>query len=183
VSLLNKNLHHNHKLQNAWDKYKNNNFDFIILEKCEINFLIKREQYYIDLLKPNYNHRKIAESNLGLKSSSETKNKISASLKEYYYDNPDICLKVSDKMKGNKINLGRNSKKKDTTICKESVDKMRISKSTKNILQLDLSHNLIKEWSNMIELCETLNINNGNILRCCKNKRKTYKNFIWKFKN
>jgi len=33
------------------------NFSLEILEYCDINFRIEREQYYIDLLKPEYNIR------------------------------------------------------------------------------------------------------------------------------
>ena len=48
-----------------------------ILEYCEPNLLIKREQYYIDSLKPEYNICKIANSSLGYKHSYESKLKMS----------------------------------------------------------------------------------------------------------
>jgi group I intron endonuclease len=47
-----------------------------ILEYCESSLCISREQYYIDLLKPEYNICKIAGSRLGTKQSEETKIKI-----------------------------------------------------------------------------------------------------------
>ncbi len=43
------------------------NFSLEILEYCEPNLLTSREQYYIDLLKPEYNILKIAGSRLGTK--------------------------------------------------------------------------------------------------------------------
>ena len=48
-----------------------------ILEYCDSKYVISREQYYIDLLKPKYNILKIAGSNLGYKHSEETRAKIS----------------------------------------------------------------------------------------------------------
>ena len=86
-------------------------------------------------------------------------------------------------MKGNKINCDRPSKKKGVPANKDSVNKMKLSKSTKNIIQLDLNYKFIKEWPSILELCNTLDISNGNVLRCCKNERRTYKKFIWQYKN
>lgn len=58
--------HNNLHLQRSFNKYTENNFSFDILELVENKEdLINREQYWMDLLKPEYNIRKIAESNLG----------------------------------------------------------------------------------------------------------------------
>lgn len=51
-------------------------FTLEILEYCESSDLIKREQHYINLLKPEYNILKIAGSVLGVKRSEETKAKL-----------------------------------------------------------------------------------------------------------
>jgi len=48
--------------------YGYNKFNLEILEYCEINKLVEREQYYINLLKPEYT----AGSSLGYKHSNET---------------------------------------------------------------------------------------------------------------
>lgn len=42
------------------------------MEYCDINYVIDREQYYIDLLKPEYNMFTKAGSSLGFKYSPET---------------------------------------------------------------------------------------------------------------
>ena len=62
---LRKNNHANSYLQNAFNKYKENNFEFILIEtfkfpdnydrKCLNEYLESREQYYIDTLNPQYN--------------------------------------------------------------------------------------------------------------------------------
>jgi group I intron endonuclease len=54
------------------------NFTLEILEYCEPSVLIEREQYYIDLLNPEYNILKIAGSRLGAKHTIEAIAKIKA---------------------------------------------------------------------------------------------------------
>lgn len=58
-------------------KYGYYNFSLDILEYCEPNELISREQYYIDFLNPEYNILKKAGSILGFKHSEATKLKMS----------------------------------------------------------------------------------------------------------
>lgn len=70
----NKNLNKRRSgIYNAILKYDFSNFRLDILEYCEVNVLIEREQYYIDLLKPEYNILKTAGSSLGFKHSEATK--------------------------------------------------------------------------------------------------------------
>lgn len=56
------------------------NFTLEILEYCDSADLLKREQYYIDRLNPEYNILKTAGSSLGFKHSDEIRAKISNSL-------------------------------------------------------------------------------------------------------
>lgn len=48
ICALNKNKHHNQHLQNAWNKYGKENFEFTIVEKCSDDILIIREQSWIN---------------------------------------------------------------------------------------------------------------------------------------
>jgi len=72
LHLLRKNKHDNNKLQNHYNKYGELDLVFIIIEPCFPQFLIIREQFYIDTLKPWFNIAKIAGSQLGFKHSEET---------------------------------------------------------------------------------------------------------------
>ena len=49
---LRRNVHDNDYLQNAWNKYGEENFEFSIVEICEndVDVLNSREQFYIDNL-------------------------------------------------------------------------------------------------------------------------------------
>lgn len=57
-------------------KHGYENFSVDILEYCDISTLIEREQYYIDLLEPEYNILKIAYSREGAKHTEITKSLI-----------------------------------------------------------------------------------------------------------
>lgn len=63
-------------IQRALIKHQHLNFSFYILEYCEIENLISREQYYLDLLVPQYNILKVAGSSLGYKHSKEIRLKL-----------------------------------------------------------------------------------------------------------
>jgi group I intron endonuclease len=76
--ILNKSKSH---ILNALLKYGYSKFTLEILEYCDLADLIKREQYYIDLLKPEYNILQIAGSRLGSIHTKETLAKMSESLK------------------------------------------------------------------------------------------------------
>ena len=54
-SLLRHQYHSNAHLQNAWNKYGEENFYFTVLEKCTEEERFSREQYYVDTLHPEYN--------------------------------------------------------------------------------------------------------------------------------
>jgi group I intron endonuclease len=70
--------HHNKYLQRAWIKYGAINFLFEILEICEPQFLLKREQWYLDNHNPEYNFTSNAQAPMkGLKHSFSTKQKMS----------------------------------------------------------------------------------------------------------
>ena len=74
-------------ISRALIKYGYSNFSLTILEYCDKSELLKREQYYLDKLGPQYNILKIAGSSLGHTLSEETKTKISKALKGVYIGN------------------------------------------------------------------------------------------------
>ena len=77
INNLLKNKHHSIILQRHVNKYGINDLAFSILEICNDNNLIEKEQVYINNNKPYFNIRKIADSNKGIKRSIETKEKLS----------------------------------------------------------------------------------------------------------
>lgn len=74
---LRKKRHRSVFLQRHYDKYGIDDLNFEILEIVEdVNLLLQREQFYLDLLKPHFNSSPTAGNCLGMKMSDETKNKL-----------------------------------------------------------------------------------------------------------
>lgn len=74
--------HHSVKLQRAWNKYGAESFIYTVLEFCNEDNLIEREQYYIDKYDTaskchGYNVNPTAGSGLGYKHTLETRKRIS----------------------------------------------------------------------------------------------------------
>lgn len=82
-SMLKLNKHDATYLQNYYNKYGRESLVFHIIEECNQEILIQREQYYIDTLKPVFNSRKNAESNFGHKFSEESKQNMSNAQKQW----------------------------------------------------------------------------------------------------
>lgn len=74
-TLLKTNKHHNRHLQNAVNKYGIYLFIFGVLEYCDIDLCISREQQYIDVWHPKYNIALIAGNTKGIKKTQEAINK------------------------------------------------------------------------------------------------------------
>ena len=93
---LNKDHHHSRFMQRDWNK-DCSRFMFIKLEFVDPSLLIEREQYYIDILKPEYNSAPKAYSSLGIVRSKEFKEKLSNSLSGK--NNPMYGRKQSEETK------------------------------------------------------------------------------------
>jgi group I intron endonuclease len=73
VNMLKKNKHHSIHLQNSYNKNGTDNFSISILEFCEESKLLEKEQYYLDLHKPQYNISLSSQSPMkGRKHSKKT---------------------------------------------------------------------------------------------------------------
>lgn len=111
---LRNNKHVNKHLQNAWNKYGEENFIFEIIEECLPEFCIKREQYYLDSLLEaqkyikkekslfrikGYNINPTANSQFGKVVSEETKEKMRKN--NLGKKHPEsVKLKISQSLKG-----------------------------------------------------------------------------------
>lgn len=81
VRQLNQNEHHSKYLQRVCNKHGMDGLAFEIVELCNTDQLLVREQFYLDTLKPQMNAYKIAGSPQGFKHSEETKRKQSENQK------------------------------------------------------------------------------------------------------
>jgi len=88
---LRRNQHHSSYFQNAWNHHGEDAFEWVVLEnlddKCEhlsesdtLSLIAERENYWVEHYRSTtgvYNMREVAQSNLGLKYSEESKKKMS----------------------------------------------------------------------------------------------------------
>ncbi len=78
-SALRRKNHRNRHLQRAWNKYGEQSFIFEVIELVLSLFLLEREQYWLDKLKPfgnrGFNIAIVAGSSLGLETSQSTREK------------------------------------------------------------------------------------------------------------
>ena len=74
---LRRGRHHSNYLQNSWDAFGEDAFDFVVLELCDTD-LTQREQYWADRLDSVYNSRPAVDSNAGLRRSSESRARMAA---------------------------------------------------------------------------------------------------------
>ncbi len=169
---LRKNEHRNSLLQNAYNKYTEINFKFEVLELCEKEKCIEREQYWIDTLNAcdkriGYNLAPMAGSSLGQKRTEEQKLNISVSVK--------------GKRKGNLNNRFGIKWSNETRI--KILNKLE--KFNKPVLQYDLNMNLINEFKSINDAEKYLGKTNSQISKVCRKvyKHKTAYGFIWEFKN
>lgn len=150
------NKHRNIHLQRAYNKYGKDNFIFEVIEYCESEKCIEREQYYMDLLKPRYNINPKASSGLGRKMT------------------PEQCLAHGQRMKGKKawnkgIPFSVKSRKKmsEARKGKEPWNKNKKCPRNKPILRNDG-----KIYPNIMTAAIDLQVKENTIIKACTDKQK-----------
>jgi len=142
------NTHANNRLQNHYNKYGKNDLIFTVIEPCFIPFLIIREQFYIDTLKPWFNICQKAGNCLGNKMSLASRRKIGAASKGRI-PSLETRAKMSLKSKGRKHraesckkisllkqNQSAETRKKNSDALKRVWEKRRAMGTMKEIGQL-----------------------------------------------
>lgn len=76
---LRRGTHHAPHLQHSWAKNGEDSFEFVILENCSPEHLLKLEQVWLDWIKPEFNVCPKAYSTAGRIHSEETRSKIARS--------------------------------------------------------------------------------------------------------
>lgn len=149
---LNANKHKNSYLQNAWNKYTQDNFIFEILEILDKSDCLNVEQKYLDLIQFKYNINPLASGTPNM--SLETIEKRRLSLKEHWRVNG------TDKLKG-RIPWNKGMKYKSTDhlkvpkrINKETAKSRAINmrKHAKAVEVYDSNNNFLGLWENAYAL-------------------------------
>lgn len=167
-------------IYNALLKYGHSKFSLEILEYCKPNLLIKREQHYIDLIKPEYNILKIAGSKLGSKHSEATKVQMSINNtgKNHPFFGKNHSLESRIKIgKSLKSIIRINNKSKIVGL--ETRLKLSVRSHGVCVKVFDSSNNLINEFPSITSVANYFNISNRTVGRYL-DKNKSYNDFIFK---
>ena len=201
------NDHDNKHLQNAWNKYGQENFEFSILLECDESQLNNMEIDYIAKLKTydqDFGYNKTYGGSSG-RPTEETKKKLSAACKgknhPFYgkHHSEETKKKLSETRKGKYC--GKNHPLYGKHHSEESKRKMSDSHKGKTspnygkhiseehkmklsipIVQIDASTNkVVNVWDSSMEAEREGGFNPGHINNCCKGKRKTHKGYKWMY--
>lgn len=180
-------------------KYGYSRFKLEILEYCEQEDVIKREQYYMDILKPEYNIKKLAGSSLGFEHSAETIEKIrlkAIGRKHTVETLAKMMGRTHSEATKNKIkNVLQTEevrekmvkaflKRKGVKVSEETRAKMKSAQENRNwepragfnVEVKDLSSNLVTVYDSINKAASALNIPKSTIARRVKlNIEKPYK--------
>jgi group I intron endonuclease len=186
-------------ISKAIQKYGHDNFKFEVIEYCECDILVEREQYYMDLFNPydenGYNLLKDSSYGgwTGMFHTSETRSKMSESKKGSIPWNKDKkgvqeCSDETRKlMSENSIgekNPFYGKKHSDETIKHLSVlAKQRdMSHCNKKVIQIDkITGKIIKIWDSISDASEQVigDRKSSRITAACKGKYKSAGGFKW----
>lgn len=207
---LNNNSHHNYRLQNDWNVYGENNFDFMIIEECDICQLNNRESYWIREFDSFNNGYNLDLGGLGIRGYKHTKEQID---KMIHIQNPKKVVQldhdfnvVAEFESCNQVEkqLGF-SHRQIKSVC-EKINHQKTAHGyfwayaddyysdsfdysyyeiheydKRQILQFDLDMNLINTWESNYEASINTNVPTSEISTVCNEKRMTASGFVWRY--
>ena len=139
-------------------------FRLEILEYCDKELLIDREQYYLDLLKPEYNILEFAYSNIGFKHSASTLKKMKDRIRtpEHKFklkkhlnelNSKQFTDEFKSKLSKGTANFNRWSKGKKVNFTNIETDtNLEFSSWREAAVKLKISRNTIKKFINTSNL-------------------------------
>lgn len=154
--------HCNPYLQNAWNKYTESDFEFIVIEQCTAENLLEKEQYWLDNTKCydrniGYNISKLASSKKGTKMPDSAKKKI------------------GDFWRGKKHSEERRQKMKLRATLNQG----------KSVIQYDRDMKVIKEFLSISEASRETGFSISAISKQCSTsiRNKIRSKYIFKYKD
>lgn len=207
---LNKNTHHNYKLQNDWNKYGQNNFDFEIIDICDISELNDREMYWIKKFDSYNNGYNLDLGGLGVRGYKHTEEELN---KMIHVQNPKRVVQLDNDFNivaefescGQVEKQLGYSHRQIKSVCNKTgfqktahgyfwayaddyysnnFDREYYKKhdnKKKEVLQFDLDMNLINRWESCYKASRNIGVSPGEISKVCNKKRMTAKGYIWRY--
>ncbi len=150
--LLRNNTHYNKHLQNAWNKYKEESFNFEVIEYCSKDELSRVEHYWVrhfdcDNSDLGYNLGLTSEHSKFGGKSKETRHKMAESAKGRKWSNVDkLRLYETWRLNG-----------------------LRIAGKRKKGLKVTVK-GVVEEYESIIDFCKKYRLRYSSVIRSLKNK-------------
>lgn len=189
ISDLLKNKHANKYMQNAFNKYGKDNFNFEVIEECSKAVLINTEAAYIESMSPDLN---FIQNPVAVIHSDETLLKISTTLKEayaskriknpisktvhqyningFYLKSYESCAEAEKQLnlpkgKVSKVASGKGFSCGNYRWSYEKKVKLEKSsilyKGNKVVYTFNQNNVLVQEWQSINDLCKSLNLSHS----------------------
>ena len=181
---LNDNKHSNDYLQKSWNKYGSDNFNFYVIEFCDIDKLDEREIYYINFYKTldrDKGYNLMSGGTFGRKYSTESRIKMSQSLNRHR-----VTSKTRIKISKNHVDInGENNPMYGKHHTEET--RRKVSEANKGKISKRRNRNTVfcieleRTFEDATEAGKELNLDGSAILKCCRGERKTCGGYHWKF--
>lgn len=198
------NRHCNRYLQNAWNKYGEENFEFSILENVSLGILLEKEEFYITKLQTNnenygYNLTSGGECSVSNEVNIQARRKGARKVNLAQYDSDGILLKKFSSVKEaeRELNISdtdihRACKKKwrvgsfqfrKGLEIREKIDPF-VNKSAESkfrkVIRYSIEGIKIDIWDSIKEASTVLNIPSASIQQSCQKRGIAY-GFIWRY--
>lgn len=178
--------HHSIIFQRAWDKYGEKAFEFKIIESCNINNLLEREQYYIDKFNPKYNIAKVAGKPNPPDNKPILRTCMVSGHEKVYQTRDEAELEGFNGGEITACCLGRAGSHKGFfwSFVNDNEQKIFVNKKrTKPVKRIEPETLEEKLYSSMTMAAKKNNCHISGISECCLGKSKTYKGYWWAFAN
>lgn len=202
LSELRGNHHYNQYLQRAYNKYKEYNFSWKVLEYCDKDMLDDREMYWIsyyDTYKNGFNANEGGKSNRGYERTDEFKSKISEILTEVWANADERRKETSERMRGeNNPMYGRTGQlnpaygqdhsgekngmfgRRHTEEAKELNRQAHLgakNKNSKPVVCVETG----EIFASQGEVKRLTGVNDTSVNKCCRGVKKTAGGYHWRY--
>ena len=159
---LDKNIHKNSYLQNSWNKYGKNSFELMVVETCDFDILLDREQHWID-------HFVSYDRNKGYNLHKDA---------QRHY----VCDETREKL--SKRFAGKRNPRYGVKGCTRNDEQLkRHSEScSKPVSKCDLEGAEISFYKSIKDAAKQNGLYSSNIVNCLKGKNKTCGGYKWEYR-
>ena len=196
-----KNINKTTNIAKAFRKYGIENFEFEVIEICEVDKLAEREMYHIEKLKPEYNMNEGGVGNIGVELSDELKLHLKNCAKKQWelrtkeereqiiknnLKGPRVGHPVSEETR-EKLRLHNLGKKQSKETSKKISDALKGKPKVNKHLYKRVAMfkpgtlEVVKEFDSVKSAAEFVGARPEMICVVLKGKRKTTKGYCWKY--